>query len=156
MRAWVGWGFMAVLACCCAGPAAQPSSGESGKPRESEPPPAQFRAAIERMPLDHLEAMLEAQPTMSLPVGEEHSLVVWRFERRFSELDSPIVHVVALADPDGWIDWWYLVPAPMVSVCFTEGCPLCTPTRVLLPLVDGKQSPQEREQTLRLAGFLGG
>jgi hypothetical protein len=155
MRAWVGWGFVAALACwSCAGPAARPDPGQPVEPGKPEPQVARFRAAVERMPIAQLESMLGAQPTKSLPVGEEHALVVWSFERRFSELDSPVVHVVALADRKGWIDWWYQVPAPLAYICFTEGCPLCSPTRVLLPLVDGEQSPREREQTLRLAGFL--
>ena len=150
MRAWIPLGLAVVLAFwgCAA-----PRSAEQ-ESTEIEPESAAQRGPTERTRHSELVDMLESQPAKSLQVGEDHTLVVWSFEQRFSELESPVVHVVALEDRDGWIDWWYRIPAPFSSICSTPNCPLCTPTRVLWPLVDGAETPKQREQILRLAGLL--
>jgi len=151
MRAWLPCGVSLLFACWgCAAIRAEPAPARI----DPEPQPAAFQGCGERTRHSDLVALLGAQPTRSLPVGEDRALVVWSFERWFSELESPVVHVVALEDRDGMVDWWFQVPAPLAYICCTPGCPLCTPTRVLWPLVDGGQSAAEREQILRSEGLL--
>ena len=111
-------------------------------------------AAESRMRRADLERMFEAKPAEMLQVGEDRVLVVWRFEQRWSELEPAVVNVVALEDREGRIHWWHRVPAALAYICWSADCPLCTPTRVLWPLVDGDETPAEREQALRSNGLL--